>query len=277
VSSSGQPAYAVKYADELTAATKAIGDAQSEAKTLEQGFGARLDELKKVDWDNVSTVVEDSNQAGRSADYADAHQEVDAVRGFWADEKDTFAQKVGGNAQYTAKQAGCTAEVSGAVAFSLNDTMDKELQKRLRSKNDAFTIIERQRSVLGTQNAAALEKLGDDVAQASYDVHVVMILAREKMRRLAADRDAVKTTLDRFVQEEKMYQGQPGRTADEKKASEDRINTALTSKSRIDAAATQADAMMKDIDARIEAATKDYDDALKALEAKIAEKKKAAA
>jgi hypothetical protein len=277
VSSAGQPAYAVKYSAQLTEATKDLGDAQAEEKTLAQGFAGRLDELKKPDWDKVLVVVEDSDQAGRSADYADAHEEIDAVRGFWADEKDTFTQKVGGNAQYTVKQAGCTAEVGGAVAFSLNDTMDKELQKRLRSKNDAFTVIERQRATLGQQNAAALEKLADDVAQASYDVHVVMILAREKLRRMSADRDAVKQTLDRFVQEEKMYQGQPGRTADEKKTSEDRVNAALEGKAKIDGAAVQADAAMKDVDPKIDAATKDYDDALKALKGKIADKKKSGA
>ena len=275
--SGGQPAYAVRYSDKLAAATKSIADAQSGAQTLEQGFGAHVEELKKPAWEKVLVVVDDSDQAGRSADYADAHAEVDAVRDFWADEKDTFTQKVGGNAQYVAKQAGCTADVGGAAGFALNDTMTKELEKRLRSKNDAFTVIDRQRTALGPQNAAALEKLADDVAQASYDVHVVMILARQKLERMVADKDAVKATLDRFVQEERAYQSETGRTDAEKKASEDRVTAAVTSKSHVDDGAAQAQAVMKEIDNTIDSATKAYDAALTALKSKIDEKKKSGA
>ncbi|MDB4939542.1 MAG: hypothetical protein JWP87_6514 [Labilithrix sp.] len=276
VSSGDQTPYALGYADELTGATKSFGEAQTQEKTLSAGFGARVEELKKPDWDKVLYVVDESDKAGKSADYAEAHGEMDAVRSFWDSEKDNITGKVVGNAQHTVKEAGCSADVAGPVSFSLNDAITKQTQKKLRGKNEGFIAIERYKTSLGPQNVAALEKLGDDVAQASYDVHVQMVVQRERLHRLVADKDAAKKTIDRFVKEESAYQAEAGRTDAEKKASVDRVTAANKSKAEIDAAASQAAQLSKQMDAAIDSATKDYEKALDQLRAKIAEKKKAA-
>lgn len=276
VTSGDQAPYALGYADELTAANKAFTDAQTQEKTLSAGLGARVDELKKVDWDRVLVVVDESDKAGKSADYADAHAEADAVKAFWDADKDAITSKVVGNAQHTVKEAGCGADVAGPIAFSLNDAIAKQQQKRLRGKNEAFVMLERYKVSLGPQNVAALEKLGDDIAQASYDVHVLMVVEGERLRRLAADKDSAKKTIDRFVKEEAAFQAEPGRTDPEKKASADRVTAANKSKAEIDGAASQAEQLSKQMDASIDAATKDYEAALKALRSKIADKKKGA-
>lgn len=274
-SSSGQTSYAVHYTDELNASSKAVADAQAREKALSSGFAAKVDELKKPDWDKVQTIIEDSDRAGRSAAFADGRGEADAVKTFWDAEKDTITGKVVGNAQHTVKEGGCTAEVAGPIAFSLNDAVTKQLQKRLRGKNEAFVTLERYKTPLGPQNVATLEKLADDVSEASYDVHVLMVLQRERLERIVADKDDVKKTLDRFVQEETAYQAEPGRTDAEKKASADRITAANKTKSEVDQAAADAQRTSKQMEAAIAASTKDYDQALRALEAKVAEKKKA--
>jgi hypothetical protein len=274
-SASGHTSYAVGYADELDGATKAFTDAQAREKTLSSGFGAYVDQLKKPDWTKVESVVDDSDEAGKSADFADAANDATYVKAFWDDEKGDITARVNAAAQDKLKESNCAGDVAGPITYALNDAIRKRLQKRLRARNDAFVVIERNRVALGPQNTGTLEKLADDVAEASYDVHVLFVLQRARLQRLVADRADVKKTLDRYVKEETELQAEPGRTDAEKKASADRVAAANKEKAAIDDVAARAEATSKDMDKAIDAATKDYDDALKALQAKIAERKKA--
>jgi len=272
--SSDQSAYAIGYSDEVAAATKAIADVQAREKQLTAGFAARVDELRRPDWEKVETVIADSDEAGKSADFADAQGEAIAVKSFWDAEKNEITARVNGNAQHTMKQAGCTAETAGPISYALNDAISKQLQKKLRSKNEAFVVIERYKGSLGPQNVASLEKLADEISEASYDVHVLMVVQRNRLQRLVADRDDVKKTLDRFIQEEQAFQAEPGRTEADKRASQERIAAANKNKAELDKVAQQAEAVSKEMDRSIDAATKDYDKAISDIKAKVAEKKK---
>ena len=274
-SSASQPAYAIKYADSVATTNKSLAERQTEEKQLSGSFGARIDELKKPDWDRVLTVIEQADEAGKSAGYAEAHSEANAVHAFWADERETISGKVGGNAQYAAKQGGCTVDVSGAAIFALKESIEKQLEKRQRAKNDAFVTLERYKTSLGRENIASLEKLADDIAQASYIVNVQLPEQREQLRDELSERSSVDRALERFIKDERAFQAEAGRTDAEKKASDDRIATATKSRADLAEATAEGDATMKSIDAQIEAATKDYKDSLKALKDKVADKKKA--
>lgn len=271
--SSGQTAYAIGYGDELTAATKAIADAQAKEKQLSAGFAAHVDELRKPDWDRVSSIIDDSDEAGRSADFAEAQGEGTAVKAFWESEKNELTARVNGSAQHTLKQAGCSAETAGPISYALSEGVSKQLQKKLRSKNEAFVVIERYKTSLGPQNVAALEKLADEISEASYDVHVLMVVQRNRLDRLVADKSEVKRTLDRFVQEETAFQAEAGRTEPEKRASQDRVAAAKKNMAEIDDVASRAESVKRELDQQIDASTKDYEDAIKNLKAKVSAKK----
>ncbi|MBX3187819.1 MAG: hypothetical protein KF819_12420 [Labilithrix sp.] len=276
VSSASQPGYAMKYADAVAGTTKTIGERQTDAKQITSGFGARVDELKKPDWARVETVVERADESGRSAGYGEARAEWGAVHRFWTEERETIGGKVAGGVDYTAKEKGCNAELGGAAAYALKDAVDKQQEKRLRAKNEAFVVIERYATVLGKENTKVLEKLADDVARASWIVNVDLPEERERLKARVAEKSSVGKTLDGIVEDEKAFQAEPGRTDADKKASEERIAAATKQRAEVDKAAAQADEALQRLDAQIEDAKKDYAAALEALKAKIAEKKKTA-
>jgi hypothetical protein len=273
-SSSSQSSYALQYDEELNSTTKAIGDLQTRSKTLTSSFATTAEPIKKTDWAKVETVIDDSDAAGKSSDFASAENDATVIRNFWDSEKNEIAGRVNGAAAAKLKEQGCSGDTGGAIGYAVGDALQKQLQKKLRSKNEAFLVIDRYKVALGPQNVPILEKLADDISEASYDVHVQMILQKNRLERLVADKNDVKKTLDRFIKEETDYQNEAGRTDAEKKASAERINTANKSKAEIDSVGTGAETQLKDLDKAIDAATKDYDEALKGLRAKIADKKK---
>lgn len=274
-SSSAQPAYAAGYADSVSTTTKAIVDRQAEVKQLTGTFGGRVDELKKPNWQRVETIVDKADASGKSAGYAEAEQEWAAVKRFFTEEQATIGGKVAGNAQYAAKQAGCTADVGGPAAFALKDAVDKQLEKRVRARNDAFVVLDRYGTSLGKENTAVLEKLADDVALASYIVNVDLVEQRERLRSRLSEKDTIKKTLDGVIEDERAFQAEPGRTDAEKKASEDRIAAATKNRAEVDKAGSSGDELMKSVDEQIDGAKKQYEDAFKALKAKIEDKAKA--
>jgi hypothetical protein len=275
-SSAQQPSYAVRYTDDLSVSTKIIGDRPTEERDLAASFVARVNELKKPDWAKVTLVVDKADESGKSVAYAEAHADLSAVRTFWGEESKELNARVSGNAQYAATKAGCTGgDVASAATYGLKEGMEKQLERRMRAKNDAYVILERYKVTFGRENLSILEKLADDVAQASYIVHVDMPERRERLRARFADKDAVASTLERLIQDERAFQNEPGRSDAEKKASDERIAAATKAKADLDSTAQQADAALKAIDQRIVDATKDYDDALSALRAKLTEKAKA--
>jgi hypothetical protein len=274
-SSGGQTSYAMHYNDELAGATKAVGEAQNREKTLSQGFAAHVDSLKKPDWQHVETIIDDSDEAGKSADFADAQADAMAIKNFWDSDKNELGARISGNTQQKLKEAGCGGDVGPQISWAVGDAINKQLQKRLRARNEAFIVIERYKGSLGPQNVATLEKLADDVSEASYTVHIAMVNQRERLQKLVSDKSDVKKSLDRYIKEETDFQAEPGRNEADKKASQDRVTAANKSKAELDNVSSQAEAASKDLEKQVDAATKDYEEALKSLKAKVAEKKKA--
>ncbi len=266
-SSAVEPSYAQAYPARVDGEIQGFGDGQVQAKELSgafKGYPAALD--GDVDWNGVADIYAQADQVGRSHAYVDGIEEAEAARIFFEEEQDEISKKVGGAARYMAKQGGCQGdEVAGAAVLALKKTVKERLEERIRDANDAHRLVDRHRDKLGKKNAATLEQQVDDVTQASYLVHIALVEHKVRINQLIEDAETIKTTADELIKDEQEYQAQSGRTDEETQASVARVEDMRKAKAGMDAAIQKAKRTAQDMEQRIEAAQKQYQEALDAL------------
>ncbi|MBW2456271.1 MAG: hypothetical protein JRI68_17260 [Deltaproteobacteria bacterium] len=266
-SSAAEPSYAQSYPARVDGEIQAFGDGQIRAKELAgqfKGYPAALE--GDVDWNGVADIFGQADQVGRSRAYVNGIEEAEAARTFFEEEKDEITRKVGGAAHYVAKQGGCQGdEVAGAAIHALKKTVKKRLEERIRDANDAHRLVDRHRDKLGKKNAATLEQQVDDVTHASYLVHIALVEHKVRINQLIEDAETIKTTADELIKDEQEYQAESGRTDEEMKASVARVEDMKKAKAGMDAASEKAKRTAQDMEQRIEAAQKQYQEALDAL------------
>ena len=256
-----QGVFAMQYGDEVTALVTQYGQHKDEVRTALSQLPAKASDAKNVKGGLAAQVVDAADQSGQSEAYVEERKQIAAARAFFAEGKTEIGIRVAGAAQAAAK--GC-ADVSGAVMGSLKDAVDKSAEKQLQKASEAHLLIERNRTSLGPQ-AAVLEKLADDVANASYVVHVELPELRDKLKALVAEADQVKRTADEFLAAEGRLSAEPGRSDADKKSSQARVEAMNKGKAAIDPAVSQAKAALAKIDDEIVAINKEYADALAKL------------
>ena len=269
ISSAPQSGYAARYPEELAAATTRFNQQEEAAQKIAGETSGYPGALKDPKWDVTLRVVEQADTAGRSQDYVERLRRIEGAAGFFRNSKEEITKKVAGTAQYVAKQKGCEVDVSGAVARALEDTIEKELERHLRERNEAHRTIERHRAELGKENAAALEEQADDIALASYMVHVAMVEEKLRVRRLLEELETVQASIDEAMQAEGDFQSAPGRKDEEKKASEERSEALGKSKAMLESTTEQARTASEGLEERITAAQKRHKEAMDKLEADI--------
>lgn len=264
-SPANEPRYATEFPDQLQHTMDAINTAETKTKELDAKFSAFPDTLKSPPWAKVLEVVKLADAEGRAYAYIEAKREHDAAAAFFEAEKDEINRKVAGAAGAAGKAKGCEVDVSGAVSYSLKDVIEKRLEKRLHEHSEAHVYIDRNAAALGKDNVDKLSTAADDIAEAAYMAHVVVVEEKLRMRRMIEEAQGVKATLDASIRAEQQYQGESGRTPAEKKASEERVEAARKAAGNIDAAVTQARSVSERADERVAAITKAYDDAIAKL------------
>jgi post-segregation antitoxin (ccd killing protein) len=264
-SSATQPGYAESYPAAMQSVMEDINADDEAARTIDIAIPRYPDGLKSPNWKQVRSIHESADAAGRSQAYVERSRETEGARAFFKEKKEAIGKKVAGTAQYVAKQKGCDVDVSGAVMKALEDAVEKETEERMREKNEAHRLIERYRTALGKENAAALEKQADDISRASYIVNVELVEAKIRLRAMIAEAEQVKKTLDEGIAAERAFQGESGRSDAEKKAAGERIASMDKSRGMIDAAITQGKDLESRVETRIEAAQKRHTDAMTAL------------
>src|SRR5262249_52684817 len=217
-SSAGQTVYAEDYPDKLQSLANGQANGEGDVKTITSDFVKYPDQLKDPPWPQVLVVVNQADASGKSAAYVDREHDVEKAQAFFTEEREEITKRVAGSVQYAAKKKECADFDSyGPVSASLKESVEKQLEKRLRAANEAHLTIDRYRDPFGKANAAALEKQADAISFASYTTYVKLPAAKAVTAHLIAETDEVRKTLDRSIQDEQKLQAEPGRTAAEKK------------------------------------------------------------
>ncbi|WP_394823162.1 hypothetical protein [Pendulispora albinea] len=269
-SSATQATYAEVYPNDLQAIGSGFAQSEQEVQRVVGEMPRYPDDMKKQpDWKIVQSIYERADEAGKSYAYAERHREIEGARAFFDAEGTDIARKVGGSCQYVAKQKSCDVELSGVAAHALKEGVDTQLEKRLRASNEAHLIIERYREGLGKDNATVLEKQADSISYASYLANIELVERKVRLDRMVEDADQVQKTADGFIESERNFQKEPGRTDADKKASEARIADMIRSKNALESSKTQAKNLQKNVEERIKAAKKAYSEGIAALKDKV--------
>jgi hypothetical protein len=264
-SSADEPAYAEHYPGELAAARKRFEGDETAAKAITTEFPKYPDELDKPDWLVVQGVVEEADTAGRGWDYAAGMSEEQAVRDFYDEEKKPLVQKVGGAVDYAAKEKKIEDfEVYGPVAGGLERGVNQQLEERLRDRNVAQRTIEDNQDAVGKANVEKLEKQADKIALASYLVNVRMPQAKRDIDAALGDASGVKKTLARTKEQAKNVEDNPQASKAAKQLAQKRSAAASAAEAQLDAEVAEAQKLSEQIEARANAAKKDYETALDA-------------
>ncbi len=271
-SAASEAGYASRFPEELAGTRNDFVTQESDARKLMESMPQYPGELDNTDWNKVKDVYLTADAAGRSGSYAAQAQENRSVAGFFDEEKNEISKKVAGAANYAAKQKGCKAEVYGPASHALEKGVEKQLEERLRARNEAHAVIDANEDALGKPNREKLEKHADEIAQVSYLVRVGTVQSKEALERRMDEASDVKSTLDRVITESEAIEKDPGRGENDKKKATERREAAQKAKDQIETELKAAEGLLKEMDDRIKALGEEYDKALKALEEAVDEK-----
>jgi len=265
-SSAESTPYAVGYPDDLEATRGLLAEEKTQAQTLSAGLAAQTQELKTpLDTELALRIVDAADEAGESESYTRARAQERAVREFWEEERGPIGARVNGAVQQKASEAKCesTEQLTSSVSYALREGVDKQLERRLRSQNEAHLLIDRNKSSLGA-NVPVLQKLADDVTVNSYLVHNALIEDANRISRMLAERRTVERTLDDAIEEETRPPTAP-QSAAERKASAERLAALTKARDALSSASANAEGEVKNAEEQTKTAQSEYDAALSAL------------
>ena len=265
-SSANETSYAERYPATLLALRTEFATDEAKAREIFGGFQNYPGALTAPDGQQVLAVVARADAAGKSGAYAEQAEENQDVSRFFTEEKDPLNQKVGGAAQYAAKQKDCTVDVASPAIGALDHGVDKALEERLRGHDEAHRYIEDHQDALGKPNLEKLQKQADDISLASYLVHVRVKELKLELSRLVDEASDVKKTLGRSDTEARAVVADPAASKAAKATAQTRATAAEGASANLDSEVEQAKRAVADMDARSAQLEKDYGAALDALE-----------
>lgn len=275
-SSAGMEGYASRYPNKLAATRGQFDQDESKAQQLTGAFAAYPDQLDKPNWADVAKVVDLADSAGRSSAYVDRAGADKNVKEFFDAKKDKIERKVGGAANYAIKKKGCDVDVYGTTSHALETSVKKQLEKRMQERNEADSFIDAHQDSLGKKNVDPLKKQADDIAQASYLTNIDAVQTKVDLKRLVGEASDIKSTLQRSIKEEQAASNDQSLSDSERKDAQQRLQADQNAESNLDSELSQAQTVLKQLDARVKKLKDQYDQALSGLKQKIQQQAQAA-
>jgi chromosome segregation ATPase len=265
-SAANESGYAEHYPSALLEARTEFAADEKRAREIIADFPKYPEQLTAPDGEQVSAVVSRADAAGKSGAYARQMEEQSHVARFFSEEKDVLNQKVGGAAQYAAKQKECTVDVASPAVGALGHGVDKAQEDRLRDHSEAQRYIEDHQDALGKANLEKLQKQADDITLASYLVHVRVKQLKLELSELIAESSDVKKTLARTDADAQAVLNDSAASKPAKTTAQKRADAAKKATDGLDIEIEQAKRAVQEMDARSEKLDKDYSTALDALQ-----------
>jgi len=265
-SAANESGYAERYPTALLGARTEFANDETRAREIIADLPKYPAALSNPDGEQVLAVVNRADAAGKNGAYGKQMEEQAHVARFFSEEKDDLNQKVGGAAQYAAKQKECTVDVSSPAIGALDRGVDKAMEDRLRDHDEAQRYIEDHQDTLGKANVEKLQKQADDISLASYLVHVRVKQLKLELSQLAAEASDVKKTLERSDKEAQAVLADSAASKQAKATAQKRADAAKKASTGLDIEVEQAKRAVQEMDARIEKLEKDYQAAFDALQ-----------
>jgi formamidopyrimidine-DNA glycosylase len=159
----------------------------------------------------------------------------------------------------------------------MDRAVDQQLDESVRSHNAATRVIEDNQDALGKQNLDKLQKAADQIALASYIVHVRMPGTKRNLDASLADASTVKSTLEHDQERAKAVLDDPHASKAAKMTADKRSAAAANALAALDPEIADAKKQSDEMEKRTQAAQNDYEQALRALRDDIRSRADAAA
>jgi hypothetical protein len=281
-SSASSVNYAAEYPSRFQALNQKFVDSTTKARTDWDQFNRFVGELSGPRWEQVKTVYEQADAAGRSEAVVEWMRQSGYITEFIEGNDGVLSQRIGShvNAQIN-KEAKPQEEQFDSrpfVRWALKDATSKLIDKRYKDLNEAHRFIDMYGDSLGKKNIKALEKQTDTITEASFIVYVALFDLRQQLEARIAEADDVKSTLDNEIEGLQLVAEDPKTSKDKKNATTKRISELLKIKAPIDEQTAKAKQLLTDFDKKLEQFQKDYKETFEklidAVEQKASEEKK---
>lgn len=265
--STGKPAYAARYSENLAATRGTLAQQENKAERTMGEMSQFSSSIEPKDWNHVRTVYQLADSSGKSADYFDRYEENQSVSTFFEEEKQNIQNGVVGSTQYSAKQNTCKDpdQVGSSALHGLNKAVDKSLQDRLRSRNEAHDYITAHRAAIGEKSVEKLKEQADKISETAFIVYVGTENNRRKLKAMVGEAADVKKTLQRSIELDSKMVVDASQPEADRKAAQARATAENDSLSKIDGELQQTEHVLTELDQRMKKLQDDYQQALKAL------------